>query len=443
MHRRFFPPRLIPIATLVALACVPLAAQPQIEWTDRIDVAMGNGERGPWRQNQSNFDYVDDPTVAPMAGGGNVVAWVDNAKKDVLLQIYDAEGNAVLDEPANVSRSSNVFSWMPRVVVDVRQPQHVHVLWQEIVFSGGSHGGDAFYARSTDGGRTFAVPRNLSSSVTGDGKGRINERVWHNGSHDLAIDPRGMLFAAWTDYEGTLWFVRSVRGDGNFSSPKPVAGTQQLPARAPSLSVGPDGAVYLAWTVGEDPRADIRVAKSTNHGESFQRPVLVAGGPGFADAPKIAADPHGVVHLAYAESRDGPFAPAEIFYTQSIDGGLTFRESRAISRPTPEGVIGAAFPAAAVNRDGAVCVTWELFPIGGDRPRGLGYAVSIDGGGFFTAPAIVPASADLSGFNGSQQGLLMRKLALGQNGAVVVANSSFTDGQSSRVWLMRGRIQPR
>jgi hypothetical protein len=34
----------------------------------------------------------------------------------------------------------------------------VYVLWQEIVFSGGSHGGEIFFARSRDGGQTWSAP---------------------------------------------------------------------------------------------------------------------------------------------------------------------------------------------------------------------------------------------------------------------------------------------
>lgn len=433
-------------ASSVALVCVVFfssaAAQPAVEWGPPIEVASGGGERGPWRQNQSQFHYVDDPSVA-LVDGAAAVVWVDNTRKEVLFQRFEPDGRPALSEPTNVSRSAKVFSWLPRVAVDPRRPQHVHVLWQEIVFSGGSHGGETFYARSTDGGQTFGRPLNLSNSREGDGKGRITESVWHNGSHDLVLDPRGVLFATWTDYEGTLWFTHSVSGGANFASPRRIAGNPAMPARAPSLAVAPDGTVLLAWSVGENPRGDIHVSRSRNRGESFDRPTLVAPGRGFADAPKLAVDPHGVVHLAYAESADGPEGMPQVFYAQSIDGGLTFRESRALANPHPVGSVGAGFPAISANGSGVVCVVWELFAKDDAAPRGLGYSISHDGGGTFSWPDVVPASADPNGINGSLQGLLMRKLALDRTGTVVVANSSFAEGQGSRVWLMRGRIDSR
>ena len=45
------------------------------------------------------------------------------------------------------------------------------------------------------------------------------------------------------------------------------------------------------------------------------------------------------------------------------------------------------------------------------------------------------------GFNGSLQGLLMRKLAVAEDGAIAVVNSSFREGEISLVRLIRGRVE--
>lgn len=44
--------------------------------------------------------------------------------------------------------------------------EEIAVLWQEFVFSGGSHGGEAFFSRSTDGGRTFSGPNRFLNAST-------------------------------------------------------------------------------------------------------------------------------------------------------------------------------------------------------------------------------------------------------------------------------------
>lgn len=52
----------------------------------------------------------------------------------------------------------------------------------------------------------------------------------------------------------------------------------------------------------------------------------------------------------------------------------------------------------------------------------------------------MPGTADGAlGVNGSLQGLLMRKLAVADDGAIAVVNSSFRDGEVSLVRLIRGR----
>ena len=434
-----------PAVILIAAALVcPLSGSTReaslVAWRGSVEIAAGGGERGPWQQNESRYDYVDDPTVALDRSGNAAVAWVDQGRKDVFFTIFGAEGKPRLADPVNVSRTPAVFSWLPRVVLSPLRPGDVFILWQEIVFSGGSHGGEIFFARSRDGGRTFDAPLNLSRSRAGDGKGRINRDVWHNGSLDLAIDAHGTLYAAWTEYEGPLWFCRSRDGGASFTKAIRVAGGGK-PARAPALAVAPDGSLYLAWTHGEDDSADVNVARSSDGGRSFARPAVVARTPGYSDAPKIAVDAKGVVHLVHAESEGGPFERYHVRYTRSHDQARTFEAPRDLSQLNPSGVTSAAFPAIEADHHGRIVVVWETYPNARTNPRGLAIAVSLDHGERFSAPASVPRSAGAAGgSNGSHQGLLMRKLALTDGGEIALVNSSLAPGAGSRVWLMRGRV---
>jgi hypothetical protein len=423
----------------------PADKQSAITWGASVDIASGGGQRGPWRQNDSTYDYVDDPTVALDAHGAAAVAWVDQRRKDVLFQVYERHGKPRHTQPVNVSRSPHVFSWLPRLVLSPGHPSDVYVLWQEIVFSGGSHGGDILFARSRDGGASFSQPSNLSHSIGGDGKGRITKDIWHNGSLDLAIGRDGALYAAWTEYDGPLWFSRSNDHGESFSKPMRIAGGGQAePARAPALAVGPDNRVYLAWTVGEDHGADIRLATSRDGGRTFGPPTLVAMTTGYSDAPKLAVDRQGTVHVVHGESAGGPFDRSHVRYTRSHDGARTFEPGREISRLHPERIASAAFPALSVDEQDNVYVLWEIYPDRHEPPRGLAIAYSRDGGHTFSAPAMVPGSRDpAGGWNGSHQGLLMRKLGVTRAGDIAVVNSSLQPNDKSRVWLMWGQVRPR
>ncbi len=412
----------------------------EVTWGERIEVASGDAYQGPWRMNDSEFRYVDDPTVAINEAGVVALAWVDQSRQDIFFQLYAPDGEMRFKEPVNVSRTPEIFSWLPRMVMTPGNPSAVYILWQEIVFSGGTHGGEIFFARSTDGGKTFHDPLNLSRSIAGDGKGRLTRRYWHNGSLDLALGPAGTLYAAWTEYEGALWLSRSTDGGERFSEPARIAGAGGAdPARGPSLAVGANNALYLAWTVGEDRAADIRVAKSGDAGRSFGAPRIAFESDGHADAPKIAVDSAGTVHLVYAESPAGPFDRYHIRYTRSNDGARSFAKPWEISSPLPKGFESANFPALSVDGEDNLYVLWELFPDKRDRSRGLGFTVSRDAGRTFASPSLVPGSADPAlGYNGSRQGLLMRKLAVNAAGAIAVVNSTFKRGERSHVWLFRG-----
>jgi hypothetical protein len=419
-----------------AEAAVPAAAD--LQWAAPVDVARGRGTRGPWQQNESRYDFVDDPTVVLAPDGSALVAWVDQSRKDVLLQRFSAAGVPLWSEPADVSRQRATFSWLPRLALAPDAPHQVYAAWQEIIFSGGSHGGDILFARSSDGGRSFAPPQNLSRSIGGDGKGRIHRELWHNGSFDLAAGPQGRLVAAWTDYDGALWFSRSRDGGRSFSLPRRVAPDGAgPPARAPSLALGPGGQVYLAWSVGEDAAGDVHFMRSTDRGERFTAPVRIAPSPGYSDAPKLAVDAAGVVHLVWAESDGGPFGRHHVRHAVSRDAGRSFGDARVALRP-PLGHESVAYPSVALDARGNLHVIAELQRHAAARPQGLAWATSHDGGRSFAAGRIVPHSMDPhGGFNGSSQGLLMKKLAVGIDGGVAIVNSSLALDAHSRIWLMR------
>jgi hypothetical protein len=419
------------LAALVLVACgTSRGAPPPITWSPPFEIARGGGEKGPWQQNESRFDYVDDPSVALMANGGAAVVWVDHRDKDVHFRMFGPTGKP-WGPAVNVSNTPAVFSWLPRIVVD---GSDVFVLWQEIVFSGGTHGGEAYFARSIDGGRTFEAPLDLSQSKNGDGKGRLDAKTWDNGSLDLVQAGDGTLHAAWTEYDGPLWVSRSLDRGASFSTPRQLGGTAEAPARAPTIATHVD-TVAVAWTVGEDRSGDLRIAMSNDGGLNFTEPSLIARTPGYSDAPKLAIDRAGTIHLVYSESEGGWRERAAIYYTRSRapqgDRARTFEPARRVSP------IGAAFPSLVVEGR-HVYASWEVLR-DEERARGLALAYSLDGGDHFTAPIPVDGSTDPEGgINGSHQGKLMRKLAV-RGGAIAIVNSALEHGDHSRVWLIRGR----
>ncbi len=420
-------------------------ASSMVNWQSPLRVASGNAERGPWRMNRSQWDFVDDATVAINAEGFTGVAWADHTKQDILFQLYNPDGEPILDDPVNVTRSGDIFSWLPRMILsdgDNAADLRVDMLWQEIIFSGGSHGGEILYSQSTNGGRSFSPPKTLSNSTAGAGKGRLTAQSWHNGSYDMVRFNEQTIVAAWTEYEGNLWVSRSDDNGRSFSQPLHIAGaSEEDPARGPSLATGVDETVHLVWTVGEDSAADIRHAMSDDAGRSFRDPRMVGRGSGHADAPKIAVDSQGTVHLVYAESDDGRHGRYRLRYARMVVGEREFGSPRDLVVPQDASTASVHFPMLRIDSSDRLFVTWEQYPSPRGRPLGLGYVVSPDGGDSFSSPRLVPGSDDRRlGFNGSQQGLLASKLAVNADGHVAVVSSTYNNGRHSRITLYRGRV---
>ncbi len=193
--------------------------------------------------------------------------------------------------------------------------------------------------------------------------------------------------------------------------------------------------IYVAWTVGEDTNADIRIASSRD-GKTFSAPTRSSSTPRATPTRRRSPSIPGIVHVAFAQTKGGPFDAAEVRYTRARDG-KTFEKSRVISQPHAADV-GGSFPQLAVEGD-RVFVTWEYYPHSNAMPHGIGIAYSYDGGKRFTQPRLIEGTSDV-GPNGGFEGRLMRKLAV-RGDSIVVVNSAKRDSESSRVWLVREHLR--
>lgn len=413
-----------------------------VEWNDKKVIASGDAYQGPWRMNDSEFHYVDDPAVATDDNGNITVVWANQKEQDLFLQRFNSALEPILESPQNISKSPGIFSWLPRIAGDTEDPDKIYILWQDIEFSGGSHGGEIIFARSMDGGTTFSEPINLSNTKAGAGKGRLSRMQWDNGSLDLAVGPKGEIYAVWTEYEGALMISRSNDYGENFSSPQRIDGDNEKPARAPSLAMDQKENLHLVWTVGEDPEADIRYSVSTDGGETFAEPALAFESNDHSDAPRIAVDREGTLHLVFSEGSGMRMGQYSVKYTRKFNDEEQFGNPVKVSSSHSGQVRSSGFPEIAINSNDQIFLLWELYTDRSPLPRGMGYTLSVDNGSEFYSPELLPGSADPQyGDHGSRQGSLMNRLALNGSGSVFVVNSTFLEGKSSHIWLNYGQVQ--
>jgi len=180
----------------------------------------------------------------------------------------------------------------------------------------------------------------------------------------------GNVYVAWSQYNGfapnnAVLFSRSTDHGLTFSAPIRVTPVSSGASFA-DLAVGPDGDVYLTFITypsHSNPNASIWLSRSTNGGQSFGAPSLVAnidlfassqfsgnGSSDCGDAPfdcptaltfsrftsnsAVAADADGV-HVVWA-ARVAPGDQAQVFVRNSPDG-VHFSDPAAVLDPQATG----------------------------------------------------------------------------------------------------------
>jgi hypothetical protein len=178
--------------------------------------------------------------------------------------------------------------------------------------------GGAYVTTYTNDGATYARTVVVAEG-TPSTAGLFNDKV--NVAVDQTSGPRsGTVYFAWVKYTGgsannVLEVSRSTDHGQSFS--KPVKVSQGLGEESfADLAIGPDGATYVTWRTFAHQKStsvDIWIAKSTDGAQTFSNPVMVASSISPFDGD--AFDPQGACG-------DGPFTCAS---------GLTYPRFASLS----------------------------------------------------------------------------------------------------------------
>jgi hypothetical protein len=324
------------------------------------------------------------PTAAADArSGAAYVTWVADSAgtPGVYLARLDADGRPgaavrVNDVPGDASTHDQA---PPQVAVGPRG--EVYVAWQKSTPAPGrAHPtSNLRFARSEDGGRTFAP----AVTVNDDAGGRPSSHTFHN----LAVAPDGSVHVSWIDGRerdraraergavaapagahaghggeaglpgSQIRVARSADGGRTFG-PEAVVDGDVCPCCRTSLAVGPDGAVYVAWRkVFPGDVRDVVVARRGPGEAAFSAPQRVhADGwvfPGCPHAgPSVAVDGAGRVHVAWYTGKEGRQG---LWRAVSEPGALRFGAPTAL-------LTGAWVPpsqARVAAADDGVWIAWE------------------------------------------------------------------------------------
>jgi len=229
------------------------------------------------------------------------------------------------------------------------------------------------YYRSVDSGTTWAdslVPGYAGDATPAALQSPTHGKCYPSGDPTMSFDGAGRLFYGWICFNGGRpinggLFVSTYDQDGahyartatvRTGTPSRFETGSGLFQDKPSLVADQStnrlysGNVYIAWDeVPAFGRNDVMlVARSTDHGATFSKPVVVNPTVnGFSGDPDLAVGPDGTLYLSYRSFSSGfanPVPKDAIYFQKSSDGGRTF------SRPV---TLASVVPYDSYNFDGA------------------------------------------------------------------------------------------
>lgn len=225
----------------------------------------------------------------------------------------------------------------PAVAVDTWG--NIHVVWEDDTATPDSH--EIYYKKSADGGKSWTTNKRLTWTA-----GKSTQPA-------LAVDPFGALHVVWQDDtpgNGDIYYKTSPDNGANWSAGGRIAWTTGI-SQAPAIAVDSWGNLHVLWYDYTPGNYEIYSMTSTNGGASWSKNQRVTWTSGWSGHPAIAVDTAANLHLVWADETPGS---SEIYYKNSLDGGGSWSAGQ---RLTWNAGISQA-PVIAVDSSGVLHVAW-------------------------------------------------------------------------------------
>ncbi len=209
----------------------------------------------------------------------------------------------------------------------------------------------------------------------------------------IRFDEAGALHLAWFEKSGDEPTLKTVRISdsgkviGEIVRVNPVGVAPDALHQAPGLATGADNQLFMTWSSSKKDddamfAADLRLARSTDGGRTFDLPVLVNddGQSIYHSFENLVADRQGQVHLAWLDNRSKEKSGAGVRFACSRDSGTSVGANLTID--------GMACPCCrpmlTLAPDGTLWTAWRKTFEG--NVRDIVLARSTDQGRTFSAP---------------------------------------------------------
>lgn len=247
----------------------------------------------------------------------------------------------------------------PWIAIDNRNKaqKNVYVSWTR--FDDTDKRSSIMFARSTNGGIRFSTPIEITPNTKG----------FNVDGSRLAIGLAGEIYLSWVDNQtGTIFLAKSTNGGTSFSQALSVItlGDLRTPSllngsfrtnSVPSLAVDTSNTktqnfVYFAYngrtSVDSPDKSDIFLLRSTNGGQSWEKPLKVNDDQTVTDQwmPSVTVTNSGKVALLWYDRRNNPVNDSliDVYAATSFDGGQSINSNLRVTDtswplvPTPTAI---------------------------------------------------------------------------------------------------------
>ncbi|NHI03060.1 hypothetical protein DYY67_0181 [Candidatus Nitrosotalea sp. TS] len=236
-------------------------------------------------------DNSKDSAFPQIAASDNhvYVVWLERTTGDITNVVFakSDDGGTTFDTPVPITSHPGGNTGIPKIFA---YGSHVYLMWED----NGAKNFDVFLTSSNDSGNTFnSIPTNISNN-TGD-----------SGAPQMIVNGND-VYAVWMDNSPgnfDILFAKSTDGGSTFAKPVNVSGDVQDSGYPQFAVVGNN--VYVTWTnVITEKNYDILLAKSSDGGQTFGTPINVSNTPGASGWPQISADTNNV-YVSWVDNTPG------------------------------------------------------------------------------------------------------------------------------------------
>lgn len=245
---------------------------------------------------------------------------------------------------------------------------------------------DVFCSLSDDRGKTWTPRVDVSPTVAVSTRPRV------------AIEKSGAIDIVWNDTaygenNPDIFFTRSTDGGRSWSRPANISMTPGA-SRDPELAIGPDDKIHVVFA--ETPESDVSArdiyySSSSDNGKTWLRDSRlenVSKTKADSSEPSIAVGGDGIVHVAWKEENASAIDRPQIFYSRRTEAGWSPDTN------VSQNLRYSYHPVIACGADGKVYINWL------DRAKVEGSAdiwyVGISGGVPLSKPILVTDTGSIA-----------------------------------------------